>query len=662
MLRAITGLLLVAACAVACAQVPAASRVFALRNLGRATVPLDGAWRFHTGDDPAWAAPGFDDSGWQAIDVGRAWEGQGHPYYTGFGWYRLHLDIPANGAADWQLALLSPYVQDACEVYWNGELVGRVGKLPPDPTWYPHQRPAVIPLGALRSGVLAIRVWKAPYVFLSFPDEGGLVSVPQAGSREGVNALVDRAAYENLRSQLFELSVQLFSGLVGLLALLGWLRNRKVRMLGWLALAMVFPIYRILVFEFPQWDTFNVLYGLIGPMVAINNIATWFLLLYLLRLDGNKGLFRWTQIFSATTLCCGLVNTVMVCLDWTRLFPRFFLIADVVSTIPIELLELFGVVIVLFAVRKRLDAARWILAVSAVLSDLYQGADDITGMGVRWTHWTVEAKISAPLFSIGGNVFALPGLIGILLLVSILYVAWRFLVEQSQRQRGLEQEYRSAQELQQVLIPKELPTMPRYAVTSAYRPAQEVGGDFFQLMPLSGDGALLVIGDVSGKGLPAAMAVALLVGAIRSTAETTSDPAVVLSALNRMLHGRLRGGFATCQVLRMDGNGNCLIANAGHLPPFLNADEVALLPALPLGLAGEVDYELTELRIGAGEQLTLYTDGLLEARNGAGELFGFERIAEMLAQPRDAQQVADAAQAFGQEDDITVLTLTLAAG
>jgi serine phosphatase RsbU (regulator of sigma subunit) len=256
----------------------------------------------------------------------------------------------------------------------------------------------------------------------------------------------------------------------------------------------------------------------------------------------------------------------------------------------------------------------------------------------------------------------LSGLTGTLLLVSILYVAWRSLVEQSQRQSGLEQEYRSAQELQQVLIPKELPTMPRYAVTSAYRPAQEVGGDFFQLMALPDDGALLVIGDVSGKGLPAAMAVALLVGAIRSTVETTSDPAVVLSALNRMLHGRLRGGFATCQVLRMDGKGNCLIANAGHLPPFLNADEVALLPALPLGLADEVDYELTELRIGAGEQLTLYTDGLLEARNGAGELFGFERIADLVATARDAQQIADAAQAFGQEDDITVLTLTLEAG
>ena len=181
----IVALLLVPACAVAGAQVPAAPRVFELRDVGRATVPLVGDWQFHAGDDPAWAAPDFDDSAWQSIEVGRPWEGQGHPGYTGFGWYRLHLDMPANGAEDWQLALLSPSVQDACEVYWNGELVGRVGKLPPHPSWYPHQQPAGIPLGALRSGVLAIRVWKAPYAFLSFPDEGGLVGVPQAGSREG---------------------------------------------------------------------------------------------------------------------------------------------------------------------------------------------------------------------------------------------------------------------------------------------------------------------------------------------------------------------------------------------------------------------------------------------------------------------------------------------
>jgi serine phosphatase RsbU (regulator of sigma subunit) len=250
-----------------------------------------------------------------------------------------------------------------------------------------------------------------------------------------------------------------------------------------------------------------------------------------------------------------------------------------------------------------------------------------------------------------------PTIVNTLFLVAILHVAWRYLMEQTRRQSSLEQEYRSAQELQQLLIPEALPTLSGYAVTSAYRPAQEVGGDFFQLISLPNDCALLVIGDVSGKGLPAAMAVALLVGAIRSTVETTDDPALVLSALNRRLHGRLRGGFATCLAMRLNAQGVCAIANAGHLPPFLNGDEVALLPALPLGLIPEANYDSTPLQMMNGDRLTLYTDGLLEAQSVTGELFGFARIAELLATPHDAPQIADAAQSFGQEDDITVLTL-----
>ncbi len=154
------------------------------------------------------------------------------------------------------------------------------------------------------------------------------------------------------------------------------------------------------------------------------------------------------------------------------------------------------------------------------------------------------------------------------------------------------------------------------------------------------------------------MTVSLIVGSIRSTVETTDDPAAMLAALNRRLHGRLRSGFATCLVLRLDVEGRCLIANAGHLPPFLNGEEVPLPPALPLGLVPDAEYAPIEMTMGSADRLTLYTDGLLEARNGAGELFGFTRIAEFLATPRDAKEIAEAAQRFGQDDDITVLTLT----
>ena len=116
-------------------------------------------------------------------------------------------------------------------------------------------------------------------------------------------------------------------------------------------------------------------------------------------------------------------------------------------------------------------------------------------------------------------------------------------VAQSERQAAFEQEFKSAQELQQVLIPESLPSLEGYAVTSAYRPAQQVGGDFFQLIAEPDGSALLIMGDVSGKGLKAAMTVSLIVGAIRTAADTLDDPAEILAILNRRLYGRLQNGL-----------------------------------------------------------------------------------------------------------------------
>jgi serine phosphatase RsbU (regulator of sigma subunit) len=134
----------------------------------------------------------------------------------------------------------------------------------------------------------------------------------------------------------------------------------------------------------------------------------------------------------------------------------------------------------------------------------------------------------------------------------------------------------------------------------------------------------------------------------------------MLAALNRRLHGRLRNGFATCLILRLNRDGGCVIANAGHLPPYVNGKEVELPGAVPLGLLDEACYESIDVRLEAGDRLALYTDGLLEARNADGELFGFGRVGELLARAQDARQIADAAQEFGQDDDITVLTLEFA--
>src|SRR5262249_2130165 len=160
---------------------------------------------------------------------------------------------------------------------------------------------------------------------------------------------------------------------------------------------------------------------------------------------------------------------------------------------------------------------------------------------------------------------------------------------------------------------------------------QEVGGDFFQLIAKSEGSSLFILGDVSGKGLKAAMTVSLIVGTVRTLAEMFDDPAEILSRLNRRLHNRLQGGFVTCLILRLDPNGTCTFANAGHLPPFLNHHEFEVPPALPLGLVASASYDETTLRLNVNDRLTLYTDGLLEARNPSGELYGFERLQQLLA-------------------------------
>jgi serine phosphatase RsbU (regulator of sigma subunit) len=185
-----------------------------------------------------------------------------------------------------------------------------------------------------------------------------------------------------------------------------------------------------------------------------------------------------------------------------------------------------------------------------------------------------------------------------------------------------------------------------------------VGGDFFQIIPLSGSGTLIVLGDVSGKGLKAAMTVCLIVGSVRSTAETTTSPAELLDALNRRLYGRLHGGFATCLALRLDPDGGCTLASAGHPAPFLNDSEITLSGALPLGLVASTSYKESAIHLSAGDHLALYTDGLLEARSASGELYGFDRLRTLFAAQPDAAKATEAAVAFGQDDDITVLTLT----
>jgi serine phosphatase RsbU (regulator of sigma subunit) len=217
-------------------------------------------------------------------------------------------------------------------------------------------------------------------------------------------------------------------------------------------------------------------------------------------------------------------------------------------------------------------------------------------------------------------------------------------------------EMQSAREIQQYLIPEKLPPTPGLAIRSVYQPSREVGGDFFQVLPDPRDGStLIVVGDVAGKGLKAGMLAALIVGATRTAFKFTSNPGSILALLNERLQGR---GLVTCLAMRIDCNGSVELANAGQLPPYINGKELELEGAFPLGAMPDVSFPSQHFQLSAGESMLLVSDGVVEARNTQGELFGFERTRAISTE--SAQNIASAAQRFGQDDDITVLTLTLA--
>src|ERR1700674_1783928 len=144
-------------------------------------------------------------------------------------------------------------------------------------------------------------------------------------------------------------------------------------------------------------------------------------------------------------------------------------------------------------------------------------------------------------------------------------------------------------------------------------------------MPLKSGCTLVVIGDVSGKGLGAAMIVSMFVGILRTVTSFTEEPSEILAEANRRLFGRIHDGFATCLAVRLEDRGRLSLANAGHLPPYRNGKEIELSGSLPLGMREDAPYAQTPLDMAARDVIVLLTDGIAEAQNAQRVLLGFPR-------------------------------------
>ena len=646
-----------------------------IQDLGRDAAPLDGPWQFHLGDDPSYAAPTLNDAtsqnGWQQITAAAPWGAQGHRSYVGYAWYRRHLDIsPASGVApNWSLYI--PRIGDIYAIYWNGVLLATHGKFPPNPVWRWNEGPQTIPLGALQRGVLAIRIYQYPLGSYEDGIEGGFYATPILGTPHSIATQNSARNYTYLLSHQFEFGVDSLEALVILLTFLAWFRDRSQKVLLFTALLCSSQLTTALVFGLRNPWSYRFSQAIDEPVQALADVALWLLLLHLLDLHHNQRLVRWTKALIAIDVVTQCLDGLTCLLDWSN--PALTTpgqIADGSLTAIYTVTEFWPIVLVLSAVllalRPRssdrpahhLNRSIWIVAAAAFIAQSCAVVPIALEQGSRFTHWTLGRRLVTPLFTIAGNSFSLQNLSSFLLLLAIIYAVITYSRQALSRKQTIEQELLSAQELLQVLIPEALPSLPGYALTSSYRPAQEVGGDFFQIIPLPDGSYVIALGDVSGKGLRAAMAVSLIVGTVRTLADFSHSPALILSGLNRRLHNRLQGGFATCLVLHLDAHGRCTLANAGHPAPFLNGHEVALTGTLPLGVLAEATYEESQLQLQIQDFLVLYSDGLLEARNPQGEIFSFDRLATLVANRPSAEQALQAAQSFGQEDDITVLTLT----
>src|SRR5215211_4728465 len=244
--------------------------------------------------------------------------------------------------------------------------------------------------------------------------------------------------------------------------------------------------------------------------------------------------------------------------------------------------------------------------------------------------------------------------------------------ERIERER-IEQELLVARRIQQASLPEEVPELEGWQVCPFYQPAREVGGDFYDFFDLEDGRVGVVVGDATGKGMPAALVAAATSNMLRAVAQAlgSSSPGEVLARVNETLLARIPPNmFVTCFYAILNPHSATLrYANAGHDLPYLwrggDAEELRAR-GMPLGLLPGMEYEEKEIEVDAGEGVLFYTDGLVEAHDPKGEMFGFPRLRELVAEYGEERSLGEllleelyrfVGEGWEQEDDITLLTL-----
>ncbi|HTJ30680.1 MAG TPA: PP2C family protein-serine/threonine phosphatase [Acidobacteriaceae bacterium] len=657
-LRAVIRLMLCLAMACVCAMLgraqdsPSSFSVISVNpNAVQVSIPaalhgairLEGPWSFQVGDDPRWADPNFDDSKWERITLSSTLLDQGIEPYSGYAWYRIRVQLqPSSKAAETRLALLvAPYSVGQLQVFANGAEIGRTRGMREPPSHYqagpfPNQLPLPLPDGTI---VLAIRSWAG------LPIQHGLVDRIAIGGIDHVQEsyLLARARHWDEHILAGLLVSFLFFCVAILGAVLYAAQRHHVEYL-WMALLCLSVTLSGVIEYF--YNT-----GMM-PLTVFTPLDLYAGRLFMV------ATLEFVLCF-AGSIHARIVRGIQIAILLVPLFSMMSMekIYEVLS-VSSQIVFSAVVVVMLFRAWRRGLTEAGVMLFPFLLGSIGDSTDTLLdfavyrlGLSGRFTaHWLHLGPLDVSTSELAFLIF-----LGSLVAV----IFYRFIRVSLVEQRS-EAEIEAARSVQALLIPTTLPSNRTFMLESAYLPMNGVGGDFFQALPLKDDSMLIVVGDVSGKGLQAAMNASTLVGALRN--ELSHEPGTVLAHLNQVMLGATSGpggfvaaGFATCLCARIWPSGKMVISNAGHLSPYRDGREIELPACLPLGVIPGVEYEETTLQLQHGERLTFLSDGVVEATDTKGELFGFERTKQVSHEP--ARYIAQIAQRFGQTDDITVVSL-----
>lgn len=603
-------------------------------------------WQFHIGDDPSCAQVTIPSCAAQTLK-------HNDKALLNY-WARIDVALPADLRSAPQLGLLVQGELPVYEVFVNGRQIGASGNLATRRGPQYSRAAFVFPATLVRNGHVLIAVHGLG-LWTLIPFRG---FVPILTSSDQVDGARDVETMSYLRAswQHYLCYAAMFGA--GVVFFLLFSVNTRLREYFWLG-SRLCSLFAFRFFELAWFVDLHIPAWFAMAMDRILNGISALLLVEFVFAFLRR---RVPRFFRCVEVAGFLYTaTLVLFLPWSS--GMYFAIARLTEgvvfgrlrSLPLLIADLSLLLLVPTCMRSKQMEMRWIGG--AVLFITFIDTNRVLGQ--------FGLPSFAQDFMVGKLDLDLRPLAYLLFSV-VMLVAMTFRLRRIQdRNRIIEQEIAAARSVQQILIPDEPPLVPGFRVENAYQPAQEVGGDFFQVLPKpnrpdAGElGTFVVLGDVSGKGLKAAMTVAMIVGTVRTLAQSCNSPADLLTQLNKQLCGRGEG-FATCLALMIEPSGHITLANAAHLNPYLNGVEIQTAPNLPLGIDASVCYGEIVLDLAPEQNLTLVTDGVVESVDSkTHELFGFERTEKISRQ--EAASILRAAVEFGsgapQADDITVLTI-----